>query len=53
MATQLFDASVAWARQQPNVHDVLLSVYELNDDARRFYESKGFKTLHRKMELRL
>ena len=53
VATQLFEAAVAWARQQPDIRDMLLSVYELNDDARRFYESKGFKTLHRKMEFRL
>ena len=53
VATLLLDAAIAWARAQPGVQDVLLSVYELNEDARRFYEAKGFRTLHRKMEFRL
>ncbi len=53
IATALLDACLSWARQQPGVHKVKLSVHEFNDGARRFYEEKGFATAYRQMELEL
>jgi diamine N-acetyltransferase len=39
--TRLLDAAASWARQH-GAEDLLLTVWEGNDDALRFYEKAGF-----------
>ncbi len=51
--TLLLEACLDWARRQPDVTAVTLGVHEFNANARRFYESKGFKTFYRQMEIEL
>ena len=41
--------ATAWAREQPGVVSVELNVWEFNDEARAFYEARGFETLVRRM----
>lgn len=51
--TLLLEACLDWARRQPDVTAVTLGVHEFNENARRFYENKGFKTFYRQMEIEL
>jgi len=47
---KLFAAALEYAKQL-NVHAIDLNVWEFNEDAIKFYESFGFTTRSRKMEL--
>ena len=47
---RLFDAAVGHARQV-GARSVELNVWEFNEGARRFYESLGFRTQRRRMEM--
>ena len=49
VATALLDAATAWGRDQPGVTAVELNVWDFNDEARAFYEARGFGTLVRRM----
>ena len=48
----LFNACVAWAKGR-GADDLMLQVWEFNQDAIAFYERRGMTTLHRQMTLPL
>ena len=46
---KLVDAAVLWARAR-DMRELDLNVYEFNDNAIRFYEAIGFRTVSRRMK---
>jgi diamine N-acetyltransferase len=46
---QLVEAAILWARAR-DMHELDLNVYEFNQNAIRFYEAIGFRTVSRRMK---
>ncbi len=44
VGTAMLDAAVRWARDNPDLRQITLAVYEANAPARRLYERSGFVT---------